>query len=188
MTASALDQRVSELERQLQSLRADTQHLLAHDAIRGVVYRFCRGLDRLDKALMASAFHDDASVDYGALFKGPAAAFIDFTVAFQAKQRAAQHLVGNILIDVRGDSAVVETYELGRHWSAMPDGEFDMILAGRCLDRFALRDGHWKIAERRLVVDWARRFEMDEPFFSRIPVDKGTRDRLDPSYSFLPSP
>lgn len=170
LLASALD-RLAKLE--------------ARAEIQDCVLRFCRGLDRIDRTLMESAFHPDATVKYGAIFTGPAQPFLDATIVNQAKQRETQHLVGNILIDLDGDTASVESYELARHKSPR-DGEMvDLILAMRTLDRFERRDGVWRIAHREKVMDWARIMTGTDGVFENSPLKKASRDGNDASYAAL---
>ena len=45
--------------------------LIAQQEITAVIYRLARGLDRRDKALLASCFHEGATDDHG-LFVGDA--------------------------------------------------------------------------------------------------------------------
>jgi len=65
----------------------------------------------------------------------------------------------------------------------MPDGKTVGAGGGRYLDRLERRDGQWKVALRRLLMDWT--FEV--PFTSWLGTDwdnvKGSRDRHDPSYA-----
>ena len=50
--------------------------LLAKQEITDLVGRYMRGLDRLDRKLLRSTFHDDATTDYG-FFQGGPDAFTD---------------------------------------------------------------------------------------------------------------
>ena len=51
--------------------------LLAESEIRDVIFRYCRGVDRKDFALVRSAFHDDATLDYSPFFKGDVNQFLE---------------------------------------------------------------------------------------------------------------
>jgi hypothetical protein len=184
---SDVSQRIQALETRLDAALSALTRLQAVEAIRDAVLRCCRGLDRMDRDLMASAFHPDASVDYGAIFTGPVAQFLDTTMVHQARQREVQHLVGNILVRVEGDRAVAESYELARHKSPLNGEMVDLILAMRTLDRFECRDGQWRIAHRRKVVDWARTLAGSDQVYERSPLTKGTRDTGDASYPFFTS-
>jgi hypothetical protein len=67
------------------------------------------------------------------------------------------HFISNVLIDVHGDEADVESYHIavvGRQTEE--EGPTQSTIGGRYLDRFALRDGRWAITERTVVFDWSR--------------------------------
>lgn len=172
-------------EAKLGELTERLDALEARSAIGDAIFRFSRGLDRLDRTLMAASFHPGAHVDYGNLFTGSVGDFIDFAMEFQREDIPVQHLVGNILIELLDDrTAVAESYELARH-PAKPGADGDMILATRLLDRFERRDGQWRISSRIKVGDWARIHEGSDPVFQNIPLKRAKRNRDDPSYGLF---
>ena len=59
--------------------------------IRDCAQRYCRGVDRLDEALMKSAYWPDATDDHGAFFKGLAMDFIDQLPTIQEPMEILQH-------------------------------------------------------------------------------------------------
>ena len=178
-------QRLDELEARLDAALKEVDRLQSVEAIRDAVLRFCRGLDRMDKGLMASAFHADASVDFGAIFRGGVGEFLETTMVHQARQREVQHLVGNIIVRVEGEHAVAESYELARHKSPVNAEMVDLILAMRTLDRFERREGQWRITQRTKLVDWARALQGSDQVYERSPLPKGMRDPTDPSYALF---
>src|SRR5690606_29336609 len=97
--------------------RALLRELADKQAITEVIYRYCRGLDRLDWPTLSSVYHPDAIEDRGeALFVGPAedlarAALKSLTEAYVV----SQHLIGNILIELDGDTAFAESYFQAYH-------------------------------------------------------------------------
>ena len=48
------------------------RELLDHAALRDLVMRYCRGIDRRDFALVRACYHDDAIDDHGGMFHGSA--------------------------------------------------------------------------------------------------------------------
>ena len=58
-----------------QELEARVQELLDREAIRDCLYRYCRGIDRLDEQALRSAYWEDATDRHGA-YQGPASGFI----------------------------------------------------------------------------------------------------------------
>ncbi len=46
---------------------------------------------------------------------------------------------------------------------ALPSGEkWDTLTGGRIVDRFEKRDGEWRIAHRKITLDWNRDMPMAE--------------------------
>lgn len=170
---------------ELDELREAVATLVAKDQIRDCLYRYCRGIDRIDADLIASAFHDDAIIDFGTLFKGPKADFIETSIAVQKRQTDCQHLIGNILIELDGDVAAVESYEMARHLTPLPNGLKDMVMAARTLDRFERRHGRWAIAYRKKVLDWSRFLNADRSMHDGSPVTLAVRDEDDLSYALF---
>lgn len=177
--------RLERLEQKLETAIAELDRLLSIEAIRDCLYRVCRGIDRIDAELLRGAFHPRAAIHYGKLYEGDVEGWIESAVRHQATQSQRQHLIGNIRIELRGDEAVAESYELDRHKTPMNGEVRDLVLAARTLDRFVRRDGEWRIAERTKVMDWGRNIAADDAVYTNSPLPKGGDDRTDPSYQFL---
>jgi hypothetical protein len=130
--------------------------LLAKQAITEQVYRYCRGLDRFDRAMALACWHEGGTADYGAdIFQGSGAGFIDwvFTVHEQGFVTHS-HQITNILIalDLAGGTAVSESYVTV---ALRPRSGDDLVDRGRYLDRWAWSDGRWAITERIFVSDFS---------------------------------
>jgi ketosteroid isomerase-like protein len=126
-------------------------------AIREVVYRYCRGIDRRQFDLVRSCYHPDATDDHGA-YKGGVDGFIEHCQAGLSRYERTMHFIGNLLIEVDGDQAKSEAYTIAYH-RLSPREERparDHIVAFRYLDRFERRGGQWRIRERICVFDWTR--------------------------------
>lgn len=185
-TATDLQARVDELAKRV-------DELTSKEAIRDCIYRVNRGLDRIDRDLLASAFHPDAQVQWGTGQPMELATFLETAIKVQHLTSRVQHLIGNILIDLRGEVADVESYEIGRHLTPLgEDGNFsptgpnkkDLIIASRYVDRFSRRNQQWRIERRFKVADWIRIMEGADASFDRIPL-KGRRDDKDISFEIL---
>jgi len=136
-------------------LEAEVRDLAARRDIHAAVHAYMRGQDRLLPDVQRRAFHDDAFVDAG-LFAGGPDAYVDFAQGFLAQTRGSQHLIGQVDIRIDGDTAYGEVYFFAWH-RVVEDGEDkDLMVAGRYVDQYENRDGGWKIARRREIVDWAR--------------------------------
>ncbi|MFC4295890.1 nuclear transport factor 2 family protein [Novosphingobium tardum] len=131
--------------------------LAAHEAIRQVLYRYCRGVDRGDAAMISAVYHPDA-IDYHGAWSGLGREFGDYLVpSMDGAAGAGQHHITNVLIELDGASAAVESYFIAFHPQPAQEHEARHILvAGRYLDRFEQRDGAWLIAERHVVIDVSR--------------------------------
>lgn len=159
--------------------------LLDREAIRDQLYRYCRAVDRGDRELMRSVYHPDAT-DHHGVFEGPAAEFVELDVDRVVPGLVlTQHLIGNVLIDLDGDVAHVESYVYASHRLAQPDGEQELVIWGRYLDRFERRAGAWKIAHRQCVFDGMRSGQANVDWngeWTRNFRPCGRRDRQDPLY------
>jgi hypothetical protein len=136
-------------------LEAEVRDLTARRDIYDAVCNYMRGQDRLMPALQRSAFHDDAYVDCG-LFAGDADGFVEFAQGFLGKLKQSQHVIGQVHIQVEGDVAHGEVYFFAQHRILEQGIEMDLFVAGRYIDRYEDRDGGWKIAKRRELIDWVR--------------------------------
>lgn len=168
----------------LQNMVRRLDELSSKDAIRECVYRIERGMDRIDIDFLRSAFHDDAKVQWLTPEPVPVEEWLGNFGHIKNMTRQAQHMIGNILIDLQGDTANVESYELTRHLTLMGEDWKDLIYSARYLDRFSRRDGEWKIDFRIKIMDWMRIMEGSDPAWDNTPI-KGSRDSEDISYKMF---
>ena len=87
--------------------------LLAKQAIREQLFRYCRSMDRRDDALGRTVFTEDCTMDYGQNFQGSGWEFVAW--AHKAHDRAYEqtsHQITNMLIRLSedGTKAISETY------------------------------------------------------------------------------
>jgi len=162
------------------TLTPELQSLLDRDAIRNVVLRICRAMDRADIDLFRSCYHDDAWDDHG-YYKGPVANFKPQSIFRPPHVKSVMHLIGNILIDLEGDTAWSEAYYLAYSRAIQNGTEKDSVFGGRYFDRFERRGGVWKIAHRTTIYDWTR----VDPVAQIVAMPgavEGCASRSDPSY------
>jgi len=167
---------------------ADLQDLLDKQAIHEVVLRYCRGIDRMDRDLVRSCYHDDATDEHGS-FCGGVDAFMEWVFRVAARYDVTMHFVGNVLVELgerREDgrrAARAETYGISHHRRAGGPPEHNLVVGFRYVDRFERRaEGDWRIARRVCTTEWVRR---DDPAgWWPIPegMRTGRRDRSDPVY------
>lgn len=169
----------------------DVQTLLDRAEIGDLLALYCRGIDRCDEATLRGIYHADAIEDRGAgLFIGNAQEWVGWTLQLLPTFRSTQHCIMNSLLEIDGDVAWGETYFNAYHrfgatepqaasagvatadalagieW---PEGETELVLAGRYLDRFERRAGCWKIAHRRMVCDWCHAGKAADGWFADNP-------------------
>ena len=132
------------------------QRLLARQEIADVIYRYARGIDRLDFDLVRACYHPDAYDDHGSM-TGTVEEFIAAAAIFLARWTVTQHFMGNMLIEVDGQRARAETYAVAYHRreDAAGNGKDD-VMGIRYVDRFECRAGTWKIAHRVVATEWRR--------------------------------
>jgi hypothetical protein len=158
-------------------------------AIRDCLFRYSRGIDRCDMALLRTVYWPGA-MDHHTGFTGTVEAFIDWAEPRLRAMAHNVHMMGDILIRLGGDKAAVESYL----WSVSVvsgdlGGERQVMCSGRYLDRFERRGGEWRIAERMVVHDWFQESgevgDWRKGPFGMTGLALGTPGRDDRSYSWL---
>jgi hypothetical protein len=178
----------------LRRMSDDTRALLDERAIRETLSRYCRGVDRMDRALTRSCWHEDGSADYRGMFAGGADALLDWMWKLHEQMETHSHQITNVLIELAGDRAVSEAYVtvvLRTKPGRAPAR--DLWSRGRYVDRWSRRDGRWAIDQRRSRRDG--RWAIDQRLFlndwaTSLPAGdepgapfSGRRDSADASYA-----
>lgn len=127
----------------------------AERAIRRCLLDYCRGIDRCDVSLAASAYHADATDDHGA-FIGLGVDFVAVAIErLRSTARSSTHFLSEPIIEFTSPTtADVEVQVLAWHRIEDAEGGFLEKFCGRYFDRFECRDGDWRIAHRSLTWDW----------------------------------
>lgn len=159
------------------------QELLDREAIRDCLYRYCRGIDRADEAMLRSSYWPDAHDRHGA-YVGSAEGFVQMAIGVFKTGPRNIHQISNILIEFRGTTdARVESYFNALQRGPGKDGVVrQVLLAGRYCDRFEKRGHEWRVADRTVVYDWveeqvppegseAERFGLRQPIGGAFPED-----------------
>jgi ketosteroid isomerase-like protein len=151
------------------------QSLLDKQELTELVTRVSRAVDRCDEELLLSCYHPDAFDDHGT-FKGNPKEFLAYLKrgTMIPTNGPVQHSLSNLLFEIDGDVAWGEIYVQSR--MVNKGGKVDQGMA-RYIDRYERRDGDWRIAHRRVILEAAR------PGFDTSAFVAGSRDRNDPSYS-----
>ncbi|MDK2758730.1 MAG: nuclear transport factor 2 family protein [Blastomonas fulva] len=163
--------------------------LIDRQDIHDCLLRFCRGMDRFDRALFLSAFHTDAVIAAGPYVGDVAGCWEWAKPLHEAGQVLTHHVLLNHYIDIAGDTAHSECYYqfIGRNhpWEE-GGGETVTLAGGRYIDRLERRDGSWRIALRTNVIEWSCIQPSLPPPFGDVPDisanGRSARDSSDPSY------
>ena len=159
------------------------QILLDKEAIRDVIARAVRGVDRLDAELLTSAFHPDGVDDHHGFEYMGATIGDDLTRQEREKMLMTSMHITTQTIQVHGDRAGVESYYLGVHRPSAMDGSVRLLSSGRMLDELERRGGEWRIIHREVIPDMARLLPIDEEI--DLGEQPSRRDRTDPSYRLV---
>lgn len=159
------------------------QELCDRADILDCMHRYARGMDRLDRELLRSAYHGDAIDDHVG-FVGPVDEFIDWAFAYHASQARHQHYLANHTVELAGDEAHAETYYLFVGTDRDPDKPLT-ISGGRYVDRLERRHGRWGIVARVCLVEWqsvSASLLTPEAVEFFAPLQTAACDRSDTSY------
>ncbi|MDP9318292.1 MAG: nuclear transport factor 2 family protein [Actinomycetota bacterium] len=176
-------------------LAAAVEELLAKQAIREALQDYCRAVDRIDRELLLSVWHPDATIRYEGGVKGTPEEIVDFFIEAHRGFAAHAHHITNVTTVVDGNTAVSEAYVTSRLRSHPDEAgrAVDMVVSGRYLDRWSKRHGRWAIEDRQFVFDVHGEHEVvadfghfpDWPDTATAPL--AHRGREDPSYALLES-
>ena len=108
----------------LEEMQEKLTYLMDRQEILDVVNRYCRGVDRLDKEMVLSAYHEDA-IDDHSMFVGSPDEFWTWVSKMHSENHSAtQHMIGNHLAWIDGDLPVLFRNEqdwrpVQRHWRSL---------------------------------------------------------------------
>ena len=158
-------------------------------AIRDVLARYWRGIDRQDPELVLGTYHPGAHDDHG-YYQGPVEGFVEtLGPGVWSWFANTQHFAGNLQIDFRSaDRARAESYAVAHHVRRAeggdgPTGDRDLVYGLRYVDDFERRGGEWRIARRVCAWDWHR---VDPVGGIPLPASyfRGHHSKDDPVYAF----
>lgn len=167
-------------------LARQVEELMAREAIRDCLFRYCRGIDRADEAMLRSAYWPDGTDHHGP-YQGSASGFVDWAMKVLPHIERGIHQIHNILIEFREDGAAVESYFTALQRQPTQSGEMEQVdMKGRYLDWCVQRDGEWRILNRVVVFDWVENMPLPpgteaERFGNKTPI--GARYPNDPVYT-----
>lgn len=131
--------------------------LLEREKIRDCIVRLARGEDRRDPAAITAAYWPDSTTDYG-VFRGSFDEYLAWVTPGSPAIPVTQHVLGQSLIELDGETARVETHVTSYHRIDTGEEHRDTVIGGRYLDRLEKRGRAWRIAERTMLYDWYQDF------------------------------
>jgi hypothetical protein len=129
--------------------------LLDREKIQDCLARLARGEDRRNTELITGAYWPRAIVDLG-IFTGSFDEYLAWVVPGSLEIPVTQHVLGQSLISLHTDAAMVETQVLAYHRVAAPDGHRNTVIGGRYVDCFEKLTGEWRISQRTMLYDWCQ--------------------------------
>lgn len=167
----------------MSNLESSISELINRQKIWDCLLRYTRGVDRLDRELMLSCFHDDALIDQGT-FKGTRENLADWVLTYhQNNQSLTQHLMTNHFCEIDGQIAHAETHVA--YYGTNLSGK-DSFAVGRYIDRLECRANGWAVAARVCTTEGTTDFDknglMDHFKAPAGSLAAPTRDHSDPSY------
>jgi ketosteroid isomerase-like protein len=131
------------------------QALLDERDVTRLCYRYGTALDTRDWPLLRTCFTEDAVAVYEGLGESDGYPAIE-----QACQGAlgpldrSQHLIGNVTVELDGDTATAQCYLQAQHVRAGTPGGDLYIIAGRYSDRAVRTPEGWRFTRRHLAIWW----------------------------------
>ena len=141
----------------MNAVTEELRAMLDREKIRECIARLARGEDRRDAELITASCWPDSTTDYG-VFAGSFDEYLAWVVPGSPAIPVTQHVLGQSVIDLDGDTALVETQVTSYHRLNTGEEERDTVIGGRYLDRLERRGGEWRIAQRTMLYDWFRDF------------------------------
>ncbi|MEH6588147.1 MAG: nuclear transport factor 2 family protein [Halioglobus sp.] len=161
------------------------EKLLARQEIYDALCRYCRGLDRMDKEMAYSLWHEDGTALYYGMYEGSGHGFVDWVWEAHKTMERHSHQIANSLIEIDGDTAKSETYVTVALWTNPdPEGkQTEIIGKGRYLDSWSKRAGAWAIAHREHIYDMESIHVLNRGDVG----ETSRRDPGDPSFKVIPA-
>lgn len=126
----------------------DIQTLLAEREIYRQLVRFARGMDERDWDVLAAISTGDICAEFGTGEVVGSDAVVSVIRSYLDNCGTTQHLLGNVLIDVEGDTATSESYVSDMHLAKDEQRDIQFRTLGNYSDSWVRRDGQWLLSKR----------------------------------------
>lgn len=122
--------------------------LLAEREIYRQLVRFARAMDERDWDTLAAISAADIRAEFGTGEVVGVDALVDLIRSYLDNCGTTQHLLGNVLIDVAGDTAKSESYVSDMHLAKDERRDIRFRTLGNYSDSWVRRDGQWLLCRR----------------------------------------
>ena len=132
------------------------QLLLDRAAVRDVILRYARGIDRRDFDAVRDCFRPDVEGDFGGEWRSDRDSLIEF-ISGVAYFHTTMHMMGNSFVEVSGDEASLQSYGMLAHHGTNDDGgewQYNNSVA-RYSEDLVRSDEGWAIQRRGAQPVWA---------------------------------
>lgn len=123
--------------------------LVAEREIHRQLVAFARAMDKRDWDALSAIVTDDIRADFGAGEVSGRAEVIAYIRSFLDNCGTTQHLLGNVVIDVSGDTATSEAYVADLHLHRDPGRDLSFRTLGNYRDSWVKSGGTWLMSDRR---------------------------------------
>ena len=137
------------------------QELVDKAAIRELMMKYARGIDRRDLDLIAYGFTPDAHTNYDDGEQQGLEEIISCLRTATSRFDRSTHFMGDQEIQISGDTADVETYAIDYLLYTIEAKQYQSIGGPRYQDKMVRRDGRWLVQHRSLLTDWRRNALVD---------------------------
>lgn len=127
-----------------------------HIAITALIYSLAFAMDDQDYSFLRTHFHPNVIGEFATgTFTGIDAIQSQYE-SFLSNLDATQHMISNVVIDLRGDEASLKCYFQAQHVKNGLEGGNTFLIGGKYEDelRKADEDGGWKIEKRKVRSTW----------------------------------
>lgn len=127
----------------------DLETLIAEREIAHAIYGFARAMDERNWVALDGVLVEEATADLGG---GPIhgrAAIIAFMRSFLDGCGPTQHLIGNLVVEVRGERATSCCYVSDMHKGLGDKAQLTFSTLGEYHDSWVRRGGRWWMTHRR---------------------------------------
>lgn len=170
-----------------QAQPAAIQQLLDKQTITELINKYPRALDRLDRELLMSIGHPEATVQFGPTLFPNWTAYTDWMIKAHEPMLGNNHRISNVLIEVTGDTAVSECTGTATLLVKQDKGDDyeERWMHSRYLDKWSRRGGKWALDSRVTLMDYRRVLPVTAADVkARYPMGPRT-GRADPSYKLF---